>query len=485
MKPDTRKKPDTGKHCGVCEPEHFERNNYYYGKQLTVRDLEQEQRYLNEKRWLINRMALGWGVVCGLDVEWDKKSPKLVVKPGLALDCCGHEIIICEAKSVTFERYEETCQQVSQKPGAVEKFALCLEYDDCETEPVELPPQGCEKQERTEYNRIRDGFKLQIKPWKDACHKHDDEHIACLDRFKEPAKEPVKEPEKPGSPILETKQRCQTPPLHQHLCHEFKKDCAECECCACVVLATITVTPPRTNVQSSRTATAEQRQPPATEATVEFDPCTDRRLVYGNNLLYDLINCYHGDLPHIVDFSWRDTYQRQQREVDWDTFVDLMNPNKQQNNLTVTFDQEMAAASLNPHTFIVTFLHVDEGTGSIINKRIPGEIKPGWSPGGGSGWGKDRCYQATFVADEHWFNDELTSKNTQLAKGVEIEITLRGSRIFNNPGNENKPEHEQRPVKALDGEFLADKLPTGNGTQGGDFVDWFRVRPREAKPFKF
>ena len=52
--------------CGISN----ERNNYYYGKLMTVRDFLDEQRYFNEKRWLINRMISGWGVVCGL--KWSK-----------------------------------------------------------------------------------------------------------------------------------------------------------------------------------------------------------------------------------------------------------------------------------------------------------------------------------------------------------------------------------------------------------------------------
>jgi hypothetical protein len=37
--------------------------------------------------------------------------------------------------------------------------------------------------------------------------------------------------------------------------------------------------------------------------------------------------------------------------------------------------------------------------------------------------------------------------------------------------------------KALDGDYINDSLPTGNGIQGGDFVDYFRVRKRdEDKP---
>jgi hypothetical protein len=52
------------------------------------------------------------------------------------------------------------------------------------------------------------------------------------------------------------------------------------------------------------------------------DPCTNRKLVYNNSLLYDLIYCNHGDLPHIVDFTWRKAYPT--REIGVDEFTQMM-----------------------------------------------------------------------------------------------------------------------------------------------------------------
>jgi len=43
----------------------LERNRYFYGKMLTARDFETEQRYFNNKRRLLNRTLYGAGVVCG------------------------------------------------------------------------------------------------------------------------------------------------------------------------------------------------------------------------------------------------------------------------------------------------------------------------------------------------------------------------------------------------------------------------------------
>ena len=46
----------------------IERNRYFYGKLLTVRDFEVEQRYARQKSQLLNRLSFGAGVVCGLGV---------------------------------------------------------------------------------------------------------------------------------------------------------------------------------------------------------------------------------------------------------------------------------------------------------------------------------------------------------------------------------------------------------------------------------
>lgn len=451
-------KPGNEQRCGVCETPYFERNNYYYGKQFTVRDLLQEQTYFNEKRWLVNRMVLGWGVVCGLEVRWDREHGRLVVGQGMALDCCGREIIVCEEQQVEFGQYEEEWQRARRKPDYEARFVLCLEYHKCKTEPVELPPLGCDKQGRTEYNRIREGFKLLIKRWEDACPKQPYGRANCIEHLKHDGSE------------TETAISCRTPSLHERLCSLLTEGCPECEYCDCVVLATITVRPqwqsgPAAALQQQ--AQGEQKQgdeqqgqyklrewPGDGTLEVRVDPCTDRRFVYNNPLLYDLIYCHHGDLPHIVDFSWREAaYPR--REVGWDTFVRLM-----ESGLTVYFDQEMAEESLNAHTFFLNFFDRQDETGTFVVKRIPAEAIRTDRRGD--------CYTATFVTDRDWVDDELKKKNSELAVGVDVEITLRGSRIWSKQG------------KALDGDFVADKLPTGNGTQGGDFVDWFRVRPRGA-----
>lgn len=77
----------------VCPPV---RNRYFYGKLLDVFHFELEQSYMNDKRWLLNRLVSGYGVVCGLNVKLGPDGQSVVVTPGMAIDKCGREIMVCE-----------------------------------------------------------------------------------------------------------------------------------------------------------------------------------------------------------------------------------------------------------------------------------------------------------------------------------------------------------------------------------------------------
>lgn len=77
----------------ICAPV---RNRYFYGKLLDVFHFEMEQNYFNEKRHLLNRLISGYGVVCGLNVTLGSDGNSVVVSPGVAIDKCGREIIVCQ-----------------------------------------------------------------------------------------------------------------------------------------------------------------------------------------------------------------------------------------------------------------------------------------------------------------------------------------------------------------------------------------------------
>lgn len=80
----------------ICPPV---RNRYFYGKLLDVFHFELEQNYFNAKRWMLNRLVGGYGVICGLNVQLGSDNQSIIVTPGLAIDKCGHEIMVCEPSS--------------------------------------------------------------------------------------------------------------------------------------------------------------------------------------------------------------------------------------------------------------------------------------------------------------------------------------------------------------------------------------------------
>ncbi len=93
----------------------FERNSYYFGKLLTAKDFESEQKYLNDKRRFMNRLTGTNGIVAGMGViRADDAS--VVIQAGCALDASGREIVMPETRVVklsTIEGYQNLTSSVA------------------------------------------------------------------------------------------------------------------------------------------------------------------------------------------------------------------------------------------------------------------------------------------------------------------------------------------------------------------------------------
>lgn len=130
-----------------CLPKLFERNNYYTGKLLNVKDFEQEQQYFNQKRYLQNRYVQGFGVVCGLLVLPAEQGRDLVkITPGFALDCKGREIILPETKYLDLAVYRGD-------------MYISIAYEEVEVDPV--PNPGTEKSGE-QYSKIQERCKIDV-----------------------------------------------------------------------------------------------------------------------------------------------------------------------------------------------------------------------------------------------------------------------------------------------------------------------------------
>ncbi|MCR8633783.1 hypothetical protein [Paenibacillus radicis (ex Xue et al. 2023)] len=136
----------------------FERNRYFYGKLLTVRDFESEQKYFNDKRRMMNRLLHGAGVITGLQViAVDDKS--VSVEMGAAIDALGREIIISSPVTLKLSMMDGFTNNEYAK-----NVYLCIAYDEKGKEPVHsVANAAVRSDEISEYNRVLESYRLFIR----------------------------------------------------------------------------------------------------------------------------------------------------------------------------------------------------------------------------------------------------------------------------------------------------------------------------------
>lgn len=134
----------------------FERNNYYYGKLLSVDDFRLEQKYGNDKRRMINRFLYGTGVVTGMNVV-AVDDTSLLIENGLALDDTGREIVIDEPVVCPLHMLEGFSDYAEDRNTGY--LYLCVAYEEEETQAVHSISHSGQKS-GTAYNKIKEGYRL-------------------------------------------------------------------------------------------------------------------------------------------------------------------------------------------------------------------------------------------------------------------------------------------------------------------------------------
>jgi hypothetical protein len=155
-----------------------ERNRYFTGKYMTARDFQGEQQYFLSRHQLHNRLLHGWGIVCGLRVlhhpNRECAARWVVVRAGIALDCCGRELVLLAdtpfelpllAAPPTAEAPAGAAAPANGPPpprNADGALLLCLRYTEEQIEEVPaLYNEGLCDPTRREANRVREVAKLE------------------------------------------------------------------------------------------------------------------------------------------------------------------------------------------------------------------------------------------------------------------------------------------------------------------------------------
>ncbi len=136
----------------------FERNQYYYGKLMTYQDMTAEQKYMNDKRRLINRFLHGSGVAAGMQVV-SLDDSTISVEAGVALDAAGREIVLDEPRVLMLDQIEGYEDLTS---GEDTSYAyLCLAYREEGICPAKGPVENESGVHQT-FEKFREGGRLYL-----------------------------------------------------------------------------------------------------------------------------------------------------------------------------------------------------------------------------------------------------------------------------------------------------------------------------------
>ena len=239
-------KPSDGVHT-------FVRNRYFYGKLLDVFHFELESDYLNGKRWLLNRLISGYGVLCGLDVQVAPSGRAVVVTPGVALDRAGHEIIVPRTSDpVTLPPRPATSSTTAANCDPEDFVHLCICFEQCEGDPTPIMVDNCGQAVTCASSSYQERYRCVIRD----CKAPDIQMVT-------------------GLPDLIMNGR-----LNYHaLVERVTRGCPALPTDVCIPLANI------------RLPSGED---PPSASDIDISP---RPIVYSNDLLFDMFLALGGDAP--------------------------------------------------------------------------------------------------------------------------------------------------------------------------------------------
>jgi hypothetical protein len=158
--------------CDVCGLQPLLRNHYFDGKLMTARHFQIEQEYLRGLHRRHNSFSHGTGAVCGTLVRQHPdpncRRQYVVLEPGLALDCCGHEIVVPDSKVIDVAAMIEAAliaqgrKTPELRPGENLTVRIQLVYKEQGVEPVPTLLDDCDTGNAEECDLIAENYAMQV-----------------------------------------------------------------------------------------------------------------------------------------------------------------------------------------------------------------------------------------------------------------------------------------------------------------------------------
>lgn len=463
-----------GTECAECA--NGLRNRFFRGKQMKAEEFQAEQAYFIRRRRLVNRGVLGWGVVYGLALDGPRPpaaspghqdgapatpAPPATIKvgPGFALDRHGREIVLTQQtllgvdNAFGLQRDSSGCSMQKLDKLAAGRYLLRIHYAERTLGDANLPEGcGCAKAEKRfvcetvlfslepicgECPCAEGRCKSECGCGPDGCCAAGRGPHACLCQWVTKAM-PAEEP------------------AHLTAWHGAWLDAGDGVALACVTIA--------------RT---DDRCVPVAFTSID-DDCSPRRLVKGNDLLYDLMRgC---DLTRIESISWS-AWHRESKQMPWPTFLELMNAvvpparGSKENvvtKLSIRFSGPVDTATLTGDCFALRFIVRSADTGWREVRPVPITQIVFEPPVAADPPGNTRG--VTLCVAPKWVNEVSNGPNVfRDEEGAIVEVEVFGDYILDC--------HGQAIDANAHGFTLSDARPgeSGNGAPGGTFRSVFRI----------
>jgi hypothetical protein len=459
------------------------RNKYFYGKRMDVQHFQMEQDYGKLKQWLLNRLTLGKGVLCGLRVS--VSGGRVCVDPGVAIDGLGREIIVPMRYCLDPVVVDDGCCSVhptrppaqpgkndttgkndaagnNHTPGKTVDglFTLWLCYRECLTDHQPVMVSECGTRDECAAGTIVESFCLRFATGM-APPLGDPDWCAGLWATGNDESLPTSlegEQKDAAQAALDSRRHA--------LCELFDADCDPLEGDACVPLAWVQVS----------------------NGVVTTESCLVRPRIYSNQKLLDLILCLAAKVDECcndhppatplqvrsIDFIRRDPAGGADATVaavqdpKQDTAVDI---DGRTNAIRIRFNRALATDQHAPTTH-----PLNDPDFSVRNVQVlpdkPLNALP-FVPG-------SLVVEAPDTVRFDLFNDSPYSRGIDGWQKGRYRIALRGTEDL----AQNRQALADTTGKALDGEPIvpAGGVMSGDGTAGGDFAATFTVGGRGTPP---
>lgn len=406
------------------------RNSYFYGKLLDVGHLDMEQSYFNRKRWLLNRLALGSGVLCGLQLTVNGK--KLRVVGGAAIDGYGREIVVPAAVELDpwtvtgSDGQNRTLDKTKTEPQTV---YVCLEYCECRTDFQPALVTECKSEPQGMPGTVVESYVLHLREGEPPETEHDAKLCEALTTGADPAEKQAK------------------------LCGVVDAlGCPDGEIDPCVVLGTVIL---------------EGAENPDDASIGEIKDCVGRSVLYSNERLFELLLCAPqqggGGTPPPPPVTYTRITEISGWRHDGVLAMKAFPP-----ALVVSFSNAVTATTTNGLAWFVVTLEIPTRGVSSITSSLAATAGPATGLRQRlilEGTVKVSGKNATFRVAQPFMDavaqlPDPTSPPTQTflcRVMVKCDFLLDGKK------------------RAVDGNYLGGTLPTGDGVPGGEFESWFSL----------